>query len=113
MNCVNTPLPSNQVSIGPVCLNNVSLCLNTHRFTCLSPGMQYTEHGALDPLTDSDGDEFSKPEDGEGKQQYMFIWSPKFEVSDGPQIICHHSNSLFLYKIHQMRCNDANFPALG
>ena len=44
----------------------------------------YTEQNAmLDPLTDSDGDEFNKVEDGEGKQQYMFIWSPKYEVGRG------------------------------
>ena len=40
---------------------------------------QYTESVApADPLTDSDGDD-SRPEDGD-RQQYMFIWSPVYEV---------------------------------
>lgn len=40
---------------------------------------QFTESVApQDPLTDSDGDD-TRPEDGE-RQQYMFIWSPTYEV---------------------------------
>ena len=39
----------------------------------------FTESVALqDPLTDSDGDD-SRPDDAD-RQQYMFIWSPTYEV---------------------------------
>ena len=50
--------------------------------------MLYTEHGALDALNDSDGDETSKLEDSEGRQQqYMFIWSPRYEVRSATHIV--------------------------
>lgn len=76
MSRVNTPLPITEWRS----VQRVNTLSHPVPAASLQAMQYYTDQGAVDPLTDSDGDEFNKPEDGEGKQQYMFIWSPKYEV---------------------------------